>query len=167
MKEYNEVYGYLPESVINHLSEDDKRLAFLSWLTQKPSAASMFIAQVTIKALGPEFIEFLTLQAAQANEDNDVPLTKELLASEVKCLLEEFATDSNILCSYVADFLEEHESDQNVISRVKEEMSLRNWKQNPGIMEQFKKTLANEKASVQNRPVRDPKTGRFIKKNKR
>lgn len=166
MKEYNEVYGYLPESVINHLSETDKRLVFLTWLAQKPSAAGMFIAQVTIKALGPEFIEYLTLQVAQANEDNDVPLTKELLVSEVKCLLEEFATDSNILCSYVADFLEEHESDQATISRVKEEMSLRNWKQNPGIMEQFKKTLANEKASVQGKPVRDPKTGRFIKRNK-
>lgn len=166
MKEYNEVYGYLPQSVIDHLSESDKRLAFLSWLAQKPSAAGMFIAQVTIKALGPEFIEFLTLQVAQANEDNDVPLTKELLVSEVKCLLEEFATDSNVLCSYVADFLEEHQTDQETISRVKEEMSLRNWKQNHGIMDQFKKTLVNEKASVQGKPVRDPKTGRFIKKSK-
>ena len=163
MKEYNEVYGYLPESVINHLSETDKRLAFLDAMKDWQMMKS---AQVTIKALGPEFIEYLTVQVAQANEDNDVPLTRELLVSEVKCLLEEFATDSNILCSYVADFLEEHESDQATISRVKEEMSLRNWKQNPGIMEQFKKTLANEKASVQDKPVRDPKTGRFIKKNK-
>lgn len=169
-EEYHEIYGYLPQEVINHLSEEDKRRAFISWLMMKPTAAGMFITQVTVKALGPKFIEYLMIQIGQSyvNDINEGPLTKEMLADGVKTLLETFATDTNILCNWVNEFIKAYETDSEEITRVKDEMSLRNWKQNPGIMEQFKKTLLDEKMMNKKpgEPMRDPKTGRFVKKVK-
>lgn len=146
MKEYNEVYGYLPQEVINHLSENDRRLAFVSWLQQKPSPGGRLITQAVIEKLGEEFIEFLTLRvAAESNMIDDAPLTKETLVDEINMTLEEFATGTNMLCVWVNDFLDEK------------------GKTNPETGK-FRVTPENEK-TVQGKPVRDPRTGRFIKRN--
>ena len=145
MKEYNEVYGYLPQEVINHLSENDRRLAFVTWLQQKPSRGGRLITQAVIEKLGEEFIEFLTLRVAESNIIDDTPLTKETLVDEINMTLEEFATDTNMLCVCVNDFLDEK------------------GKINPETGK-FRVTPENEK-TVQGKPVRDPRTGRFIKRN--
>lgn len=158
MKGYNEIYGHLPQEVIDHLSEQDKIAAFFNWLKLEPTAAGKFISQITIKALGPDFIEYITVQVAQGFMDEEFPITKDLLAAGVQDILNLFATDTNILCGYVNDYLDEKGDDQDTINRVTEAMTMTK----PGIMEKFKKTLEEEEKD--SKPRRDPMTGRFVKK---
>ena len=161
MREYHEIYGYLPQEVINHLSEMDKRYAFLNWMQMKPTTAGKFITQVVVKALGTPFLEYLALQVAYA--DVLTPLTKDILADGVADTLNLFATDTNILCGYVDEYLKECGNDPDVIKKVTAAMTIKG-----GFVNQFQKTLDKEKqSSVKKKSAglqRDPLTGRFIKK---
>lgn len=164
MREYHEIYGYLPQEVINHLSEMDKRYAFLNWMQMKPTTAGKFITQVVVKALGTPFLEYLAIQVAQGYADTLLnPLTNDVIADGVAETLNLFATDTNILCGYVNEYLKECNNDPDVIKKVMEAMTLKS-----GFVDQFQKTLDKEKqSSVKKKSAglqRDPLTGRFIKK---
>lgn len=153
---YHEIYGHLPKEVINHLSDIDKKLAFLSWMNLEPTEGGTLITKLTVRQLGSDFIDYIAVQVVQAIIDDGMVPTREGIIGGVKEMLEVFSTDTNVLCEYVNDYLDKKRQEEK-----------------PGIMDLFKTTLDNMKNSdreyrnptaVSSAPLRDPKTGRFVKK---
>lgn len=103
MKEYNEVYGWMPEDVINNLDEIDRKKMFLDWVLRKPTASGWFIVRTVIAELGDGFIEYLLKAITETLDD----VTKETLVEGLTALLESFATDANILMQAVSAYREE------------------------------------------------------------
>lgn len=103
MKEYNEVYGWMPEDVINNLDEIDRKKMFLDWVLRKPTASGWFIVRTVIAELGDGFIEYLLKAITETLND----VTKETLVEGLEALLESFATDANILMQAVSAYREE------------------------------------------------------------
>lgn len=148
---YHEIYGHLPKEVINHMSDIDKKLAFLSWMNLEPTEGGTLITKLTVRQLGSDFIDYIAIQVVQAIIDDGIVPTREGIIGGVKEMLEVFSTDTNVLCEYVNDYLDKKRQER------------------PGIMDLFKTTLDNVKKSdnptaVSSAPLRDPKTGRFVKK---
>jgi hypothetical protein len=105
MKEYNEVYGWMPQEVINNLDEIDRKKMFLDWVLRKPTASGWFIVRTVIAELGDGFIEYLLKVITETLDDEEV--TKENLVEGLAALLESFATDTNILMQTVSVYREE------------------------------------------------------------
>jgi hypothetical protein len=104
-EEYNEVYGWMPEEVINNLDEIDRKKMFLGWVLRKPTASGWFIVRTVIAELGDGFIEYLLKVITETLDDEEV--TKENLVEGLAALLENFATDTNILMQTVSVYREE------------------------------------------------------------
>ena len=101
-EEYNEVYGYLPQEIINKLSEVDRTKLFFRWLKRKPTATGWFIARTVIEAMGEEFITYMINGIIESlQEDGGLTPTKETVVESLSILMETFATDSNILNDYI------------------------------------------------------------------
>ncbi len=103
MKEYNEVYGWMPEDVINNLDEIDRKKMFLDWVLRKPTASGWFIVRTVIAELGDGFIEYLLKAITETLED----VTKETLIEGLTALMESFATDANVLMQAVSAYRED------------------------------------------------------------
>ena len=109
-REYNEVYGWMPESIINHLSQVDRMLLFIDWVNREPTEAGKFVATVVVRQMGDEFIEYMFKKVYESlQEDGEV--TKEDVIEGVKALMESFATDPNILVQFIDYYLDETDSD--------------------------------------------------------
>jgi hypothetical protein len=109
-REYNEVYGWMPESIINHLSQVDRMLLFIDWVNREPTEAGKFVATVVVRQMGDEFIEYMFKKVYESlQEDGDV--TKEDVIEGVKVLMESFATDPNTLVQFIDYYLDETDSD--------------------------------------------------------
>lgn len=109
-REYNEVYGWMPESIINHLSQVDRMLLFIDWVNREPTEAGKFVATVVVRQMGDEFIEYMFKKVYESlQEDGEV--TKEDVIEGVKALMESFATDPNILVQFIDTYLDETDSD--------------------------------------------------------
>lgn len=109
-REYNEVYGWMPESIINHLSQVDRMLLFLDWVNREPTEAGKFVATVVVRQMGDEFIEYMFKKVYESlQEDGEV--TKEDVIEGVKALMESFATDPNTLVQFIDYYLDETDSD--------------------------------------------------------
>jgi hypothetical protein len=106
-KEYNEVYGFMPTEIVNHLSEADRMKLFLDWLRREPTAAGWKIVFATVSSLGEKFLEYVFQCVADVYREEDEPLTKEDLVNDVKNLFQSFATDLNLFRDYVDTYLEE------------------------------------------------------------
>jgi hypothetical protein len=104
-EEYNEVYGWMPQEVINNLDEIDRKKMFLDWVLRKPTASGWFIVRTVIAELGDGFIEYLLKVITETLDDEEV--TKENLVEGLAALLESFATDTNILMQTVSVYREE------------------------------------------------------------
>lgn len=137
-KEYNQVYGWLPQEVIANLSMEDKGRCFIEWLKRTPTDAGWLVVSAVVKELGNRFIQYMMDSILEGILMVGDEPTKEDILEGMKSLATLFATDGNILYGFVAEyqeFLEDSDSEEPVV----EESTGR---------------------------VRDPKTGRFLKNNK-
>ena len=137
-KEYNQVYGWLPQEVIANLSMEDKGRCFIDWLKRTPTDAGWLVVSAVVKELGNRFIQYMMDSILEGILMVGDEPTKEEILEGMKSLAALFATDGNILYGFVAEyqeFLEDSDSEEPVV----EESTGR---------------------------ARDPKTGRFLKNNK-
>ena len=137
-KEYNQVYGWLPQEVIANLSMEDKGRCFIEWLKRTPTDAGWSVVSAVVKELGNRFIQYMMDSIMEGILMVGDEPTKEEILEGMKSLATLFATDGNILYGFVdeyQEFLEGSDSEEPVV----EESTGR---------------------------ARDPKTGRFLKNNK-
>lgn len=142
-EEYNEVYGWMPQSVVNNLSPADRGIMFLHWLNREPTDTGWFIVAAVVTALGEDFLEYVFKVVIDGFEEDEDPYTKDEVVSLVTGLFESFASDANILYGFVDTY--------------REEMGLKI----PDVNQDVDQQKSEEKKS----PARDAK-GRFVKKEK-
>ena len=135
MRQYHEVYGFMPSDVINRLSQFDRNKMFINWLLREPTPTGWFFTKTIVTALGEDFINFLFEKVDDGMNSDGTEVTKESLLEAVKELMNSFASDINILYEYVELYYEEYPEKMN-----------------------------QETASSTVPQPRDPKTGRFMKK---
>jgi len=108
MKEqYHEVYGWMPTEIINHLPAIDRQKMFFNWILKKPTSTGWFITRTVVASLGDKFITYMVDGIIRALEENDEPVTRDILIEELTSLMESFSTDANILADYVREYREE------------------------------------------------------------
>lgn len=135
MRQYHEVYGFMPKDVINRLSQFDRNKMFINWLLREPTPTGWFFTKTIVAALGEDFINYLFEKIDDGMRLDGTEVTREGLLEAVKDLMNSFASDINILYEYVELYQEEYPEKQNQGTAV----------------------------SIAPQP-RDPKTGRFMKK---
>ena len=135
MRQYHEVYGFMPKDVINRLSQFDRNKMFINWLLREPTPTGWFFTKTIVNALGEDFINYLFEKVDDGMNSDGTEVTKESLLEAVKELMNSFASDINILYEYVELYYEE-----------------------------YPEKLNQETASSTVPQPRDPKTGRFMKK---
>lgn len=96
----------MPQSVIDHISDRDRKILFLDWISREPSETGWIIVSATVKELGEEFIEYVFRVTYESLLEDGVP-TREELISNVTTLFTSFATDLNIFAQFVDNFLDE------------------------------------------------------------
>lgn len=148
-REYHEIYGYLPEDIINKISEVDRRRLFIEYVLRKPTSTGWFITRTIVSALGDRFINYMLSNIVMGLEDEGVPITKDALVDELQTLMESFATDSNILEEYVRNYRE-------IVLGIQDD----DFSEDDQEQIQAKELLDDKKSC--NGPKRDAK-GRFIK----
>ena len=134
MRQYHEIYGFMPSDVINKLSQSDRNKMFLEWLSREPTPTGWFFTKTIVAALGEDFINYLFENVYEGIISDGTEVTRENLVGAVKELMSDFESDINIMYEYVESYQEEYPE-----------------KQNRGTV------------STVSQP-RDPKTGRFMKK---
>ena len=135
MRQYHEVYGFMPKDVINRLSQFDRNKMFINWLLRQPTPTGWFFTKTIVAALGEDFINYLFEKVDEGMNSDGTEVTKENLLEAVKDMMNVFASDINTLYEYVELYQEEYPEKLNL-----------------------KRT-----SSTVPQP-RDPKTGRFMKK---
>ena len=134
MRQYHEIYGFMPKDVISRLSQSDRNEMIIEWLSREPTPTGWFFTKTVTAALGEDFINYLFEKVVEGIRSDGTEVTREGLLEGVKDLMNAFASDINILYEYVELYQEEYPE-----------------KQNQGTV------------STAPQP-RDPKTGRFMKK---
>ena len=135
MRQYHEIYGFMPKDVINRLSQSDKNEMIIEWLSREPTPTGWFFTKTVIAALGDDFINYLFEKVDEGINSDGTEVTREGLLEGVKDLMNAFASDINILYEYVELYQEEYPEKLN--------------------LERTTSTVPQP---------RDPKTGRFMKK---
>ena len=135
MRQYHEVYGFMPKDVINRLSQFDRNKMFINWLLREPTPTGWFFTKTIVAALGEDFVNYLFEKVDDGMNSDGEKVTRESLLEGVKDLMNSFASDINILYEYVELYYEE-----------------------------YPEKLNQETASSTVPQPRDPKTGRFMKK---
>lgn len=135
MRQYHEIYGFMPKSIINRLSQSDKNEMIIEWLSREPTPTGWFFTKTIVAALGEDFINYLFEKVDEGMNSDGTEVTKENLLEAVKDMMNVFASDINTLYEYVELYQEEYPEKLNL-----------------------KRT-----SSTVPQP-RDPKTGRFMKK---
>ena len=125
----------MPENVINKLSQLDRDKMFLEWLSREPTPTGWFFTKTIVTALGEDFINYLFEKVDDGMNSDGTEVTREGLLEAVKDLMNAFASDINILYEYVELYQEE-----------------------------YPEKLNQETVSSTVPQPRDPKTGRFMKK---
>lgn len=135
MRQYHEIYGFMPKSVIDRLSQSDKNEMIIEWLSREPTPTGWFFTKTIVAALGEDFINYLFEKVDEGINSDGTEVTREGLLEGVKDLMNAFASDINILYEYVELYQEEYPEKLN--------------------LERTTSTVPQP---------RDPKTGRFMKK---
>ena len=135
MRQYHEIYGFMPKDVISRLSQSDKNEMIIEWLSREPTPTGWFFTKTVITALGEDFINYLFEKVDEGINSDGTEVTREGLLEGVKDLMNAFASDINILYEYVELYQEEYPEKLN--------------------LERTTSTVPQP---------RDPKTGRFMKK---
>jgi len=105
--EYNEVYGWMPQEIINKLQENDRSYMFLEYLKREPTPAGRYIVTTTVKELGDPFIEYLFKKTMDSLKEDFETVTKKDLLETVSDLFRMFTTDLNTFQDYVDTYLED------------------------------------------------------------
>lgn len=134
MRQYHEIYGFMPKDVINRLSQSDRNEMIIEWLSREPTPTGWFFTKTVTAALGEDFINYLFEKVVEGMNSDGTEVTRDGLLEAVKDLMNSFASDINILYEYVELYQEEYPEKQNRVT-----------------------------VSTEPQP-RDPKTGRFMKK---
>lgn len=134
MRQYHEIYGFMPKDVISRLSQSDRNEMIIEWLEREPTPTGWFFTKTVTAALGEDFINYLFEKVVEGMNSDGTEVTREGLLEAVKDLMNSFASDINILYEYVELYQEEYPEKQN-----------------------------QETVFTAPQP-RDPKTGRFMKK---
>ena len=100
-REYNEVYGWMPDDIINKLPEIDRRRMFLECMLRKPTATGWFITRTVVAAMGEEFLDYVISSIEEGLKEDETPVTKEELKENLSILFKSFSADSNVLCEYI------------------------------------------------------------------
>ena len=100
-QEYHEIYGFLPDYIVDKFTEFDKRRLFIEWLMRKPTATGWFITRSVVTALGDGFVDYILKGIMSDLVEEGTPVTKETLVEELSTMMEHFASDSNTLEEYV------------------------------------------------------------------
>ena len=108
-REYNEVFGWMPTEIINHLSEIDRQRMFVDWIRREPTPTGWIIVDAVVEKLGDGFLEYLFDCIC---ETMDEPLTRESITENLHAVLEAFASDINLLYEFVDNYQEEREDSQ-------------------------------------------------------
>lgn len=135
MRQYHEIYGFMPKDVISRLSQSDKNEMIIEWLSREPTPTGWFFTKTVIATLGEDFINYLFEKVDEGMNSDGTEVTREGLLEGVKDLMNAFASDINILYEYVELYQEEYPEKLN--------------------LERTTSTVPQP---------RDPKTGRFMKK---
>lgn len=135
MRQYHEIYGFMPKSVIDRLSQSDKNEMIIEWLSREPTPTGWFFTKTIVAALGEDFINYLFEKVDEGMNSDGTEVTKENLLEAVKDMMNVFASDINTLYEYVELYQEEYPEKLNL-----------------------------ERTSSTVPQPRDPKTGRFMKK---
>ena len=135
MRQYHEIYGFMPKDVISRLSQSDRNEMIIEWLSREPTPTGWFFTKTVIAALGEDFINYLFEKVDEGMNSDGEKVTRESLLEGVKDLMNAFASDINILYEYVELYQEE-----------------------------YPEKLNQETISSTVPQPRDPKTGRFMKK---
>lgn len=100
-QEYHEIYGFLPDYIVDKLTEFDKHRLFIEWLKRKPTSTGWFITRSVVTALGDGFVNYILKGIMSDLVEEGTPVTKEVLVEELSTMMEHFASDSNSLEEYV------------------------------------------------------------------
>ena len=134
MRQYHEIYGFMPKDVISRLSQEDRNEMIIEWLEREPTPTGWFFTKTVTAALGEDFINYLFEKVVEGMNSDGTEVTRDGLLEAVKDLMNSFASDINILYEYVELYQEEYPEKQN------------------------------QGATSTTPQPRDPKTGRFMKK---
>ena len=134
MRQYHEIYGFMPKDVINRLSQSDRNEMIIEWLSREPTPTGWFFTKTVTAALGEDFINYLFEKVVEGMNSDGTEVTRDGLLEAVNDLMNSFASDINILYEDVELYQEEYPEKQNRVT-----------------------------VSTEPQP-RDPKTGRFMKK---
>ena len=105
--EYHEVYGWMPQDIIDKLDTFDRSKLFISFILRKPTEAGWRIVSAAVKELGEPFLEYV-FKTTISSLQEDGEFTKEEVIELVKDLFTSFATDLNIFRQYVEEYLDEY-----------------------------------------------------------
>ena len=108
MRQYHQIYGFMPKDVINRLSQFDRNKMFINWLLREPTPTGWFFTKTIVAALGEDFINYLFEKVDDGMNSDGTEVTKESLLEAVKELMNSFASDINILYEYVELYYEEY-----------------------------------------------------------
>ena len=150
--EYHELYGWMPQSVIDSISTKDRMLLFMNWLGMKPTYTGRVIVNAVVKELGDEFLEYMLKDAICALQ-YDGELSKENAINLMKDMLDDFATDVNLLYEYVKNY---HQDYLGISNEDSDEPEF----DGAGFTAEDNHPVENTKKSG---PRRDPLTGKFMK----
>ena len=110
---YHEVYGWMPQDIINRLNPIDKSRMIINFIMREPTLAGWKIVSATIKELGDNFLEYMLQDIINLYQGNEESVTKETLIGDIKDMITSFATDTNTFRNYVDIYLEKN-SDSDV-----------------------------------------------------
>ncbi len=105
-QEYHEIYGWLPKSAIDCIPEYERRKAVAAWVTKCSNPAGRYIVNVVVKSLGDDFLKYVLdglINCIVADGDD---LTADLVKYELTQVLDNWATDTNLLMMDVDDYRE-------------------------------------------------------------
>ena len=105
--EYHEVYGWMPDDIVNELSQMDRNRMFIEYIQRDPTPAGRLIVTAAVKELGEPFLDYVFKATVEAFESDGEEYTKDDLIGSVNNLFNSFATDLNIFLGYVDTYLEE------------------------------------------------------------
>lgn len=105
-QEYHEIYGWLPKSAIDCIPEYERRKAVAAWVTKCSNPAGRYIVNIVVKSLGDDFLKYVLdglISCIVADGDD---LTADLVKYELTQVLDNWATDTNLLMMAVDDYRE-------------------------------------------------------------
>lgn len=103
---YHEIYGFMPKSIVSHLSVADKTTLIGLSMARETTPAGHFMMLATITALGEPFINYMVDSLAEALAAEGGIYTRDEIASLIKDELTGFAADPNTLMEYINEYVE-------------------------------------------------------------